>query len=96
MATLYETPRAATPAGDSVREEERFSVANPPQSTFTLGYTPATDLDGDPIIDVHLNGVLMTRGTDYQLAGAVITWGGGVALDAGEELRVSYLPMPSP
>jgi len=96
MATLYETPVAATPAGDSVREEERFSIANPPAAAYTLAYTPATDLDGDPIIDVHLNGWLAERGTDYTLSGMTITWTSPAALEAGEVLRVSYLPMPIP
>ena len=87
MATLYETPPAAT-AADMINQEERFSA-----SPFTLSYTPAPDADGDPLLSVSLNGVSGTLGENYTLAGRVVTWL-EPSLDPGEQLIARYTPAP--
>lgn len=93
MSTLYETPPQAT-AADLIEQEERFSISEPIPSIFTLSATPALDADGDPLVEINLNGWSATRGDDYTLNGAVITWSSPVNLEAGEVLRVRYQPAP--
>lgn len=93
MSTLYETPAQAT-AADTIQQEERFNIGEPIPSTFTLSSTPALDNDGDPLVEISLNGWSATRGDDYTLNGALITWSSPVSLEAGEVLRVRYQPAP--
>lgn len=92
MSISFTIPPAASPASSSVREEQRFSISSPIPSTFTLSKTPANDVDGDPILDVVLNGWRAERGTDYTLAGQIITWTSSVTLEVGEELICLFLP----
>ena len=82
MSTLYgETIQLA--ASQNQRQIEFFIVTNPPQSQFTLANKPMSDDDNDPLIIVKLNGVSVTKGTDYTLNNAIITWSSSIALEAG-------------
>ena len=92
MATLYETPAQPT-AADLIDQEERFTISDPPALTYTLSSAPALDADGDPLLNVMLNGWRVSRGENYTIVGAVITWT-APALEAGEVLIITYTPSP--
>jgi hypothetical protein len=53
--------------------------------SITLAAPPAWDWEL-----VHLNGVLLRRGDDYTLAGAVVTFDPGWVLEAGDRVDVVY------
>ena len=89
MSTLYgETIQLA--ASQNQWQIEFFIVTNPPQSQFTLANKPMSDDDNDPLIIVKLNGVSVTKGTDYTLNNAIITWSSSIALEAGDEIEIFY------
>lgn len=88
MSTLYGEMEESM--GGEQWQIEFFTVTNPVQTQFTLANAPTLDDDNDPLIIVKLNGVSMTKGTDYTLNNDIITWTSQIALEAGEVLEIFY------
>lgn len=66
-----------------VVEVTKVTAAMP---TYTLGSTP----NAVPELDVFLNGVCLSAGVDYTVAGNVVTFTNGVLPGAADVLRVAY------
>ena len=60
-------------------------------SPWTLPAAPATDSDGDPLLNLTRNGVGQELGVDFTRAGAVLTWI-GPALDESDLIIAWYVP----
>jgi hypothetical protein len=74
-------PAAALPT----RIVEITSVATA-TATYTLGQTPNVA----PELDVFWNGLVLSVGIDYTVAGSTVTFINGVSPGAGDVLRVVY------
>lgn len=89
MATLFQSGQLSAGGGAVDLEIEKFLIASPIPSTFTLGAIPATDSTGDSIIEVKLNG-LAAGGSDFTLAANVVTWTSSVTLEVGDTIEIFY------
>ena len=87
---VYENP-ISIPV-EATWEKATFTVPTPVVSTFDLGREVATDRDGDFVLQLTVDGVNKTYGTDFTFSGTLLTWVNATPLTAGAVLIVWYSP----
>ena len=92
MVTRYKPVSGISGGGGASLQTQFFTVSNPPQNQFTLTSRPASDLDGDAVLKVYYNGMILEGGVDYTLSNRTISWISSIPLEAGEVLECFYSP----
>lgn len=90
MATLY-GDEASMVGGSQGWQLELFTVTAP-QTQFTIGQQPATDLDGDALAILKLNGVTQQINVEYSHNYRTFTWISADALETGDVIEIFYQP----
>ena len=93
LGSITITGQTEKAGGANDFQTEFFTVSNPPQSQFVLSRQVAIDTDGDPILKIYYNGMILEIDNDYTLLEKTVTWTSSISLETGEKVEIFYQPI---